>query len=266
VARRVAGLDLTAGTPHWLSRHGNVTRLASRYREGRVFLAGDAAHTQPPAGGQGLTAGLHDAANLGWKLAAALNGWAPPGLLDTYHDERHQVGRRVMANARVQNMLMSGGLEAEALRTVFTELVAVADVNRHLAGDLAQLDVRYNVGGDHDLVGRRIPPVSLTTSAGATTTLHALAAARGLLLVLTDEPVLDTLAAPWRDRVDVVPASSSAAELADLAALLVRPDGHVAWVAPADTTLNKDGVDNGGLDKDGLVASLRTWFGDPSAA
>lgn len=256
VARRVAGLDLTAGTPHWLSRHGNVTQLASRYRSGRVFLAGDAAHTQPPAGGQGLTSGLHDAANLGWKLAAAVSGPAPAGLLDSYHDERYPVGQRVMANARVQNLLMSGGPESEALRKVLTELVALDPVNRHLAGDLAQLDVRYDLGDDHDLLGRRIPPAALRTDHGETSTLRLLSAGRGLLLRMVDEPVLDTLAGPWQDRVDVVSGSSAAAGLADLAAVLVRPDGHVAWVAPS----------RGELDKDGLVSSLHRWFGRPGLA
>lgn len=254
LAERVAGLDLSAGTPHWLSRHGNVTRLASRYSSGRAFLVGDAAHTQPPAGGQGLTAGLHDAVNLGWKLAAAVSGWAPPGLLDSYHDERYPVGQRIMANARVQNLLMSGGAQSEALRTVLTELVALDDVNRRLGGDLAQLDVRYDLGDDHDLLGRRIPPAAVTTGDGDTSTLRLLSAGRGLLLRLVAEPVLDTVLAPWHDRVDLVSASSTAAGLRGLAALLVRPDGHVAWAAPAGTE----------LDKDGLVSNLHRWFGTPA--
>jgi bifunctional hydroxylase/dehydrase len=258
VAERVAGLDLRAGTPRWLSRHGNVTRLADSYRVGRVLLAGDAAHAQPPAGGQGLTSGLHDAVNLGWKLAAQINGWAPADLLDSYGSERRPVGERVMVNARVQNLLMSGGLEIDALRTIFTELAALPAVNRRLAGDLAQVDVRYDLGDADPLVGRRLPPADLHTSApprsGEATTLSLLGKARGVLLELSEEPVLDTLVEPWSDRVDAVAASTADPLLADLSAALIRPDGHVAWVARR----------RGGLDKDGLDAALRRWFGQPS--
>ncbi|HZM68347.1 MAG TPA: FAD-dependent monooxygenase [Nakamurella sp.] len=254
VADRVAGLDLRAGTPRWLSRHGNVTRLADRYRAGRILLAGDAAHAQPPAGGQGVTTGLTDAVNLGWKLAGQLNGWAPAALLDSYHDERRPVGERIIINARVQNLLMSGGLEIDALRTIFTELAAMQEVSRLLAGDLTQVDTRYDLGDAHPLMGRRLTPATLRTAAGEATTLSVLSTARGLLLELTDEPALDTLVRPWGDRVDALVASSSDPALQGLAAVLVRPDGHVVWVAPSRTE----------LDKDGLEAALRRWFGEPS--
>jgi hypothetical protein len=223
-----------------------------------VLLAGDAAHAQPPAGGQGLTSGLHDAVNLGWKLAAQVNGWAPADLLDSYPSERRPVGERVMVNARVQNLLMSGGLEIDALRTIFTELAALPEVNRRLAADLAQVDVRYDLGDADPLVGRRLPPADLRTSAPSgsadATTLSLLREARGLLLELSEEPVLDTMVGPWSDRVDAVAARSSDPTLADLAAVLIRPDGHVAWVARRRCE----------LDKDGLDAALRRWFGQPT--
>ena len=255
VAAKVANLDLRAGAPRWLSRHGNVTLLADRYRKGRVFLAGDAAHTQPPSGGQGLTSGLHDAVNLGWKLGAAVQGWAAPELLDSYEAERRPVGERIMMNARVQNLLMSGGLESEALRTVFGEILAVPQVNRRLAGDLSQTDVRYDLGVGDTVVGRRVPVTDIRTAEGDTNTLELLRPGRGVLLDLTGESVLGILAAPWADRVRVVNAMSSAAEMPMGTALLVRPDGHVAWAAGPEAV----------PDKDTLVAALRRWFGASDA-
>ena len=250
VAERVAGLDLRAGTPRWLSRHGNVTRLADSYRVGRVLLAGDAAHAQPPAGGQGLTSGLHDAVNLGWKLAAQVNGWAPADLLDSYSSERRPVGERVMVNARVQNLLMSGGLEIDALRTASPSWPRCR--SQPAVGRRPRAGRRPLRPGGHRSVGG--PAAATGRPAGDATTLSLLGEARGLLLELSDEPVLDTMVGPWADRVDAVAASASDPVLAGLSAALIRPDGHVAWVARSRHE----------LDKDGLDAALRRWFGQPS--
>jgi bifunctional hydroxylase/dehydrase len=266
-AARVGGLDLTRGTARWLARHGNTTRQAGRYRVGRVLLAGDAAHVQPPAGGQALTSGLSDVVNLGWKLAAQVNGWAPDGLLDSYCDERYPIGERVMMHARAQNLLMSGGPGVQALRSVFTELMQFPDVNRYLGGAMSCLGDRYDLAGegDHQLLGRRIPCRSLRTADGwsagrghstvwrATTTFRLLHRARGVFLDLADEPALCAIASRWADRVDAITANCTDGGLDDLAAVLVRPDGHVAWLAAKDSE----------LDKDGLKAALRRWFGNP---
>ncbi|MGW3290681.1 FAD-dependent monooxygenase [Streptomyces sp. NPDC001002] len=255
-AERVAGLDLSAGTPHWVSRHGNTTRLAERFRRGRVLLAGDAAHVVPPAGGQLLTCGLHDAVNLGWKLGAEVAGWAPPGLLDTYHDERHPTAARVVLNARVQNLLMSAGADVEALRTLFTELMGHDGVNTALSEQLSAIGVRYDVqAGDHPLLGRGLPHRSLRTADGPVTTTGLLHRARGLLLELGESRARTALTEAWGDRVDAVVAAPHDTDTLDFegaSALLVRPDGHIAWVST-----DPDGTD-------GLADALRRWFGEPT--
>ena len=265
-AARVGGLDLTRGTPRWLSRHGNTTRQAVRYRDGRVLLAGDAAHVQPPAGGQALTSGLTDVVNLGWKLAAQVNGWAPDDLLDSYERERYPVGEQVMMHARVQNLLMSDGPGVAALRTLFTDLMKFPDVNRYLGEAMSFLEHRYDpVEGSHPLIGRRLPgrPIRVAdghqVDAGGPTgwrqanTFELLHRARGVFIDLGDEPALCEIAGRWADRVDTVTARSADAPLAELIAVLVRPDGHVAWVAAGD----------GGIDKEALEAALGKWFGAP---
>ncbi|NGO70348.1 FAD-dependent monooxygenase [Streptomyces boncukensis] len=256
VAHRVGGLDLSGGTPHWLSRHGNTTRLADRLRQGRVLLVGDAAHVAPPAGGLALTTGLGDAVNLGWKLAAEVHGWAPEQLLDSYHSERHAVGERVMAHTRVQNLMMSGGPSAEALRTVVTDLLGSAEANLGLSAEVAGTGFRYPVGGgEHALLGRRLPPCGLSTGQGATDTLKLLRPARGVLIDLVGEPALRSAAAGWADRVETVTAGYDTAQdgagLSRISAVLVRPDGHVVWLLP----------EGGAEDIEGLDAALRTWFG-----
>ncbi|MFI6350047.1 FAD-dependent monooxygenase [Streptomyces sp. NPDC050560] len=252
-ALRVAGIDLGGATAHWVGRHGNTTRLAERLRAGRVLLAGDAAHVVPPAGGQLLTCALHDAVNLGWKLAAQTAGWAPPGLLDSYHDERHPAAARVILNARVQNELMAAGENAEALRTLFTELLALDEVNATLSEQLSGVGVRYGTHeGDHPLLGVRLPHRRLATDTGPTTTTRLLRRARGVLLVL-DGGAADP-ARRWRGRVDTVRAAvlDDAEVLGGVPALLVRPDGHIAWVGGT------------GSGADGLDGALRRWFGEPS--
>ncbi|WP_216588922.1 SDR family oxidoreductase [Streptomyces brasiliscabiei] len=249
---RVTGEDISGGTPLWVNAFGDASRQVERYREGRVLLAGDAAHRQMPIGGQALNLGLQDAVNLGWKLAAEVTGRAPDGLLDSYHRERHAVGRKVLGNIRTQALLLLGSAEVEPVREVLAELTAgSANVRAHLAGAVSGLDVRHDVGpGGHPLLGRRLPHWRLTTDEGAVTSTETLRAGRGVLLLLPGgearHAALRAAAAPWADRVRTVTARSRTGdEAADTGALLVRPDGHVVW---ADTP---------GTD---LEQALRHWF------
>ncbi|WP_424187238.1 FAD-dependent monooxygenase [Actinokineospora sp. G85] len=254
--QRLTGEDISGGGADWVSSFTDATGQATRYRRGRVLLAGDSAHVHLPAGGQGLSTGVQDAVNLGWKLAATARGWAPPGLLDTYHDERHPVGRRLLMNTRAQGAVFLGGAEADPLRELFTELIAHDEVKRHLAGVVSGLDVRYDPGpADHPLAGGRLPPWPLRTAAGDRRAPELLHAGLGVLLDLADDPAARAVAADWKDRVAVTtatPASAAAAEvIGGGAAVLVRPDGHVAWA---------------GSDPDGLAAALTAWFGEPEQA
>lgn len=252
----VAGIDLSGATPQWLSRFGNTTRQAARYRVGRVLLAGDAAHVHPPFGGQGLNLGVHDAVNLGWKIAAEVGGRAPEGLLDSYERERHPAAARVLLNTRAQNVLMTGGPDIDALRTIVAETLESVEVNDRLAGELSGVDVRYDLGGEHPLVGKRMPHRELTAPDGSTYgSPRLLERARGVLLDLAGAPELKGVAEGWADRLDVVTATCPQAAADDLSAVLIRPDGHVAWVAPQ------------GLAPDvrGLEAALGRWFGAASA-
>jgi bifunctional hydroxylase/dehydrase len=218
-----------------------------------VILAGDAAHVHLPAGGQGLSTGVQDAANLGWKLAATVRGGAPDGLLDSYHAERHTVGKRLLMNTKAQGMLFVGGPDMDPMRALFAELIAYDDVRRHLAGVVSGLDIRYDVGpGDHPLLGRRLPPRPLRGAADARSTTELLHAGRGVLLDLADEVAARDTALRWSDRVTVVSAALDpkyAEPLADTRALLVRPDGYVVWADP-------DGGD--------LPTALTRWFGAPA--
>ncbi|MFJ9798973.1 FAD-dependent monooxygenase [Streptomyces sp. NPDC101145] len=252
--RRITGEDISGGSAHWVSSFTDVSRQVTHYRRGRVLLAGDAAHIHLPAGGQGLSTGVQDAVNLGWKLAATVQGWAPPGLLDTYHDERHPVGARLLTNTRVQGALYIGGEEADPLRSLFGELIAYEDVRRHLAGVVSGLDIRYDLGdGTHPLLGRRLPPRPLRTATGDTTTAALLRTGQGLLLDLGDAPEARAAAEGWKDRVLTVTARPVGAAPGDpLAApqtLLVRPDGYTAWA---------------GTGTDGLREALDRWFGAPA--
>ncbi|WP_316527791.1 FAD-dependent monooxygenase [Kitasatospora brasiliensis] len=253
----VAGIDLSGATPQWLSRFGNTTRQAARYRVGRVLLAGDAAHVHPPFGGQGLNLGVHDAVNLGWKIAAEVDGRAPAGLLDSYQRERHPAAARVLLNTRAQNVLMTAGPDIDALRTVVAETLESVEVNDRLAGELSAVDVRYDLGGAHPLVGKRMPHRELTAPDGAVYgSLGLLERARGVLLDLAGAPELKAVADGWADRVDVVTATCARAAADDLSAVLIRPDGHVAWAAPQGRT----------PDPRELEEALRRWFGAASAA
>lgn len=230
---RVTGEDISGGTPVWLHSRGDVSRQASRYRMGRVLLAGDAAHQQLPVGGQALNLGLQDAANLGWKLAAQLTGRAPAGLLDSYHAERHQVGRRVLDNIEAQTLLLLGAQDVEATRAVLRELLGHAAAQAHLGGMISGLDIRYE-RGDHPLTGARMPHLDVDTQAGRSSTTALLRAGRGVLLDTSAEPArrdwLGALAAPWAGRVELALATLAAGASARMPqTVLLRPDGYVAW-------------------------------------
>nr|CEL13833.1 Rifampin monooxygenase [Kibdelosporangium sp. MJ126-NF4] len=231
----VAGTDFGVHSPRWLSRFSDATRLADRYRVGRVLLAGDAAHIHPPAGGQGLNLGVQDAVNLGWKLAAEINGWAPPQLLDSYHSERHPVAADVLDFTRAQMQLMSTEPGAQAVRRLVSKLMDFDDVNRYLMGRIGAIEIRYDFGQGHALLGRRMRDIGLKGGR-----LYGLThGGRGLLLDQTGQLSVDG----WEDRVDHVVDVS---EELDVPAVLLRPDGHVAWV---------------GDSQQDLLDHLPTWFG-----
>ncbi|WP_019635005.1 FAD-dependent monooxygenase [Actinomadura atramentaria] len=246
--KRVTGEDVAAGEPLWVNAFGDVSRQAERYRHGRVLVAGDAAHAQMPVGGQALNLGLQDAFNLGWKLAAEVRGDAPAGLLDSYHGERHPVGERVLSNIRAQTRVLLGGPEMEGVRALFGELLALPSARTRLASAITGLDVRYGADDD-ERVGTRLEPAPLDTDDGPTSTAALLRPGRGVLLDLSGRAAAAW--AKWNDRVDVVTAAARAdGPLAGLGAVLLRPDGHVAWAAPADAA---------GADP---RPALRRWFGD----
>ncbi|MEU4496182.1 rifampin monooxygenase [Streptomyces sp. NPDC023998] len=233
--RAFAGTDFGVHSPRWLSRFGDATRQAERYRVGRVLLAGDAAHIHPPTGGQGLNLGVQDAFNLGWKLAAAVNGWAPEGLLDSYHAERHPVGARVLDNTRAQITLLGTDPGATALRELLSKLMDFEEVNRYVTGMITAVGVRYDFGEGHELLGRRMRDVQLKQGR----LYELMHDGRGLLLDQTGRLTV----AGWADRVDHVVDVS---EELDVPAALLRPDGHVAWV---------------GEDQQDLLNRLPKWFG-----
>ncbi|WP_051872276.1 FAD-dependent monooxygenase [Streptomyces sclerotialus] len=256
VWHRVTGEDISHGKAIWVNAFGDANRQVTAYRHGRVLFAGDAAHQQMPVGGQALNLGLQDAVNLGWKLALHVNHRAPVGLLDTYHDERHAVGARVLANVRAQSLLLLGGANVAPLRTLMSEMVSVERSRTRLAGLISGLDIRYPVGaGDDPLLGARLPDTVLTAPNGTTTTTTLLRTGRGLLIGFTGDLTapLYEIAGRWADRVMTVPARPVAdAPLAGRGAVLVRPDGHVAW---------------SGSDHDvSLATALRRWFGPPGRA
>jgi 2-polyprenyl-6-methoxyphenol hydroxylase-like FAD-dependent oxidoreductase len=233
--RVFAGTDFGAHSPRWLSRFGDATRLAERYRAGRVLLAGDAAHIHPPAGGQGLNLGIQDAFNLGWKLAAEVNGWAPEGLLDSYHTERHPVAARVLDNTRAQGVLLTPGPGTQALHQLLSELMDFEDVNRYVTEMITAVGVRYDFGDGHELLGKRMRDIGLKRGR----LYELLHSGRGLLLDQTGR----LSAAGWAGRVDHVVDVS---EELDVPAVLLRPDGHVAWI---------------GEDQQELLSQLPKWFG-----
>ncbi|HUN33151.1 MAG TPA: FAD-dependent monooxygenase [Trebonia sp.] len=235
--RRVLGADLPMGEPIRLTRFAYQARQAARYREGRVLLAGDAAHLFP-AGGQGIGVGVLDAVNLGWKLAAVLAGWGPAGLLDTYHRERHPVAARALMQCRAQVALRRGNdAEAAALRELFEELLTDEPALRRIAALIAGTDIRYPMPGataPHPLAGTFAPDLTVHTDQGTTTVADLMQAARPVLLDLGGCPEARTVAQGWPDRVDVITAKADDRP-ADL--LLIRPDGYIAWAAVATATV-----------------------------
>ncbi|MEV0017798.1 FAD-dependent monooxygenase [Streptomyces tendae] len=236
--RAVAGTDFGVHSPRWLSRFGDATRLAEHYRVGRVLLAGDAAHIHPPTGGQGLNLGLQDAFNLGWKVAARLGGRAPDALLDTYQAERRPVAEDVLDNTRAQMELHATDPGPRAVRRLLTELMDIDEVNRRLTEKITAVGIRYDFGEGPNLLGRRVPDVEV---AGGSLygLLHR---GRGLLLDRTGR--LTT--GGWSDRVDHLADPTAAL---DVPCVLLRPDGHVAWV---------------GDDQRDLDGHLSRWFGEPT--
>ncbi|MFB9591305.1 SDR family oxidoreductase [Streptomyces racemochromogenes] len=255
--KRVTGEDISGGTPLWVNSFGDASRQAAHYRRGRLLLAGDAAHQQMPIGGQALNLGLQDAFNLGWKLGAVAAGHGGEDLLDTYHEERHAVGQAVRSNIRTQALLLLGGREVDAIREVFAELTAHEDVRAHLAGMISGLDVRYGAApGDDPLLGRRLPQAPVEHGEGAATTFGLLRAGRGVLLLAPGDEArreeLRAAAEPWTDRIRIATAARDQEPAAGGTAVLVRPDGHVAWTDAA-----RD---------DGLTAVLERWFGPATGA
>lgn len=246
------GSDLGVHSPTRISRFTDMTRQAASYRSGRVLLAGDAAHVHPPQGGQGLNTGVQDAVNLGWKLAQVVAGASPGSLLDTYHEERHPVGARVLQNTMAQVALSRTDERSRALRDATLELLAMDEPRRHVAGMISGLDIRYDLGGDHPLVGRRMPDLDLHSADGPTRVAALLHDARPVLLALGGPAGVDI--SPWADRVRVVAAGHDGpwelpvlGEVPAPAAVLIRPDGYVAWA--------------GDLGDPALTEALMTWFG-----
>jgi 3-(3-hydroxy-phenyl)propionate hydroxylase len=253
----VFGTDFGVHNPTWISRFTDMTRQAAAYRAGRVLLAGDAAHVHYPAGGQGLGLGAQDAVNLGWKLAQVVDGTSAASLLDTYFDERHPVTARALQYTMAQTTLQRHDDRTKALVGVVSELAGMDEPRRHLAGLISGLDIHYDLGEGHPLLGRRMPDLDLVTADGALRVFELLHGARPVLLNLDEPDGFDIT--PWADRVRLIDASYEGEwELPVLGAVsaptavLVRPDGYVAWVG--------DGTD------EGLTDALATWFGPATPA
>lgn len=251
--QQITGTVLKIEETLWLSRYGFATRQAERYRAGRVFVCGDAAHTFFPLGGQRLNTCMQDAVNLGWKLAADIHGWAAPTLLGTYHAERHATGERACRLTAAQAALLAATDGAAELRELLATLTGYPEVNDYLLEFVTGLDVHYPMPDlpAHPLLGLRLGPVPLTTSAGTTTLLTLLHPGRGVLIDLSAGRLDLTAAAAWHDRVDLHTAEPT--DALDATALLIRPDGHVAWAVAGEAA-----------DPAGLTAALTTWFGSPS--
>jgi 2-polyprenyl-6-methoxyphenol hydroxylase-like FAD-dependent oxidoreductase/predicted 3-demethylubiquinone-9 3-methyltransferase (glyoxalase superfamily) len=250
---KLTGESLHGGRARWISSFTDTARLAERYRKGRILLVGDATHIHLPAGAQGLSVGVQDAVNLGWKLAGVVAGWAPEELLDTFHTERHPVGERLLRNTRAQGLLYLSAEEMDPMRSVLGELAALPEPARILAGNVSGLDVRYDVGDDSPLAGLRMPDAAFVDADGrATRVFELLRPGRAVLVTTVDDAGYAGIAAGWRDRVDVRTGrwvdGMAGENVALPSAVLLRPDGHVAWAAPG---------------RDGLEAALRRWFGEP---
>jgi 2-polyprenyl-6-methoxyphenol hydroxylase-like FAD-dependent oxidoreductase len=248
----VYGTDYGIHSPTWISRFTDMTRQAAAYRERRVLLAGDAAHVHSPVGGQGLNVGVQDAVNLGWKLARVVDRTAPETLLDTYHAERHPVAARVLRSTMAQTALMRPDDRIEALRDTVSELLSMDEPRKRFAAMMSGLDIRYDLGEGHPLLGRRMPDLDLVTPGGTVRVFTLLHDARAVLLNLGEPSNFDI--SPWGRRVVAIDAGyvgdwqlPAVGQVAAPAAVLIRPDGYVAWVG--------DGTDTG------LRDALTTWFG-----
>ncbi|HEY8236031.1 MAG TPA: FAD-dependent monooxygenase, partial [Gaiellaceae bacterium] len=253
----VYGTDYGGHSPTWISRSTDMTRQAAAYRERRVLLAGDAAHVHSPVGGQGLNTGVQDAVNLGWKLAQVVNRTSPEDLLDTYHAERHPVAARVLRNTMANVALLRPDDRVKALGDAMSELLGVDENRKRFGAMMSGLDIHYDLGEGHPLLGRRMPDLDLVTADGLLRVFTLLHDARPVLLNLSEPGGFDIT--PWADRVQLIDAEYVGPwELPVLgavtapAAVLIRPDGHVAWV--------------GDLTQLGLADALTTWFGPPAPA
>ena len=253
----VYGTDFGIHSPTWISRFTDMTRQAVAYRAGRVLLAGDAAHVHYPAGGQGLSLGVQDAVNLGWKLAQVVKGTSPESLLDTYHAERHPVGARALQHTMAQGALLRRDERNKPLVDVVSELVAMDEPRKRIAGLISGLDIHYDLGEGHPLLGRRMPDLDLMTAEGPLRVYGLLHDAKPVLLNLGEPGGLNLT--PRADRVQLIDADYAGVwELPVLGAVpaptavLIRPDGYVAWVGEG-TQL-------------GLPEALTTWFGSPTAS
>jgi len=252
----VYGSDFGIHNPTWISRFTDMTRQAAVYRSGRVLLAGDAAHVHYPAGGQGLSLGVQDSVNLGWKLAQVVSGASPESLLDTYQAERHPVAARALKHTMAQGALHRVDDRMQALVDVVSELSLMDEPRKRLAGTVSGLDIHYELGEGHPLLGRRMPDLDLVTAEGPLRVFSLLHDARPVLLNLGEPGTLDI--APWAERVESIDASYDGrwelpvlGEVSAPVAMLVRPDGYVAWVGDRTAV--------------GLTDALAGWFGAPTA-
>lgn len=248
----VYGTDFGVHSPTWISRFTDMARQAAAYRNGRILLAGDAAHVHGPMGGQGLNVGVQDAVNLGWKLAQVVRGTSPATLLDTYHAERHPVAAAVLHNTLAQAALLRTDDRTEALRDIVGEILRMDEPRRRIGAMISGLDVHYDLGGAHPLVGRRMPDLDLVTAHGPARASALLHQAQPALVNLGEPGRFDVLARTSRIRsVDVTCAGPwelpLVGRVAAPDAVLIRPDGHVAWVGEGSEA--------------GLAEALTTWFG-----
>jgi 2-polyprenyl-6-methoxyphenol hydroxylase-like FAD-dependent oxidoreductase len=252
----VWGTDYGVHSPAWISRFTDMARQATAYRDGRVLLAGDAAHVHNPVGGEGLNTGVQDAVNLGWKLAQVVRRTSPDSLLDTYQAERHPVAARVLRDTIAQSSLLLADERVKTLGDTISELLSMDEPRRRFAARMSGLDIHYDLGEGHPLLGRRMPDLDLGTSNGPVRVFTLLHDARPVLLNLGEPGGVDI--APWADRVQLIDAEYVGAwklpalgEVAAPTAVLIRPDGYVGWV--------------GDRAQLGLGDALTSWFGPPTA-
>jgi flavin-dependent dehydrogenase len=253
----VYGTDFGIHNPTWISRFTDMTRQAAAYRAGRVLLAGDSAHVHYPAGGQGLSLGVQDAVNLGWKLAQVIDGTSPESLLDTYNDERHPVAARALQYTMAQTTLQRQDAQMKALVDLVSELASMDEPRKRLAGIVSGLDIHYDLGEGHPLLGRRMPDLDLVSADGPLRVFELLHGAKPVLLNLGEPGGFDITS--WAERVQLIDAEYAGewelpvvGAVTAPAAVLIRPDGYVAWV--------------GDRTHLGLPEALTTWFGAPTAA